>query len=170
VKRKSIKTILSLVAGLALFVIMGTACTNEISAESLDGDGSGHFALIEKIAERFDLDIDEVTDFMEELKEERKVEMEERFEERLNEMVEDEKITLDQKKAILDKKEDMKAFREEMEDMTISEAREAMKEMKEEMREWAQENDLDLKHLFPGNDMEKFKQSGCGNPRQGFRR
>lgn len=167
-KRKSIKMILSLIAGLALFLIMGTACTNEISADPLENNGSGHSPLLERIAERFDLDIDEVTDFVEELKEERRAGMEERFEERLNELVEDEKITGDQKEAILEKKEEMEAFREELEDMKVSEAREAMKEMKEELKDWAEENDLELKHFFPKNGQNRFKPGGHRNFGPGF--
>lgn len=166
-KRKSVKMILSLVAGLALFLIMGTACTSEISADPLN-NGSGHSPLLERIAERFDLDIDEVTDFVEELREERRAGMEERFEERLDGLVEDGKITGDQKEAILEKKEEMEAFREELEDMKVSQARETMKEMREELKEWAEENDFELKHFFPKDSQNRFKPGGCRNFGPGF--
>ena len=60
-KRKNVKMTLSLIIGLALFVIMGTGCTNELSADPLEDNGSGHAFIPERIAERFDLDIGEVT-------------------------------------------------------------------------------------------------------------
>ncbi len=162
-KRKSVKMILSLIAGLALFLIMGTACTNEISADPLEDNENGQLSLLERIAERFDLDIDEVTDFVEELMEERRAGMEERFEERLDELVEDRKITNDQKEAILEKKEEMEAFREDLEDMKVSQAREAMKEMKKELKDWAKENDLELKYFFPKDGQKRFKPVGLRN-------
>jgi len=155
--------ILSLIAGLALFVIMGTGCTNEISADSLEDNGSGHVLILERIAERFDLDIDEVADFIEELKEERRASMEERFEERLGRLVEDGKITSEQKEAILEKKEELEIFREKLEDMKVSQAREAIKEMKEELKDWTEENDLELKHFFPENGQKRFKPGGSRN-------
>lgn len=147
---------LSLIIGLALFVIMGTGCTNELSADPLEDNGSGHALIPERIAERFDLDIGEVADFIKELKEERRASIEERFEERLDGLVEDGKITSDQKEAIMEKKE-------ELEDMKVSQAREAIKEMKEELKDWAEENDLELKHFFPEDGQKRFKQSGSRN-------
>ncbi len=161
--------ILSLIAGLVLFVIMGTACSNELSAEPLENNGSGHAPILERIAEKFDLDIDEVKDFLEELKEERRAGAKERFEERLDGLVEDGKITDDQKGAILEKKEEIEAFREELEDMKVSQAREAIKEMKEELRDWAEENDLELKHFFPENVRKRFKPGSSINSGPGFR-
>jgi len=160
--------ILSLIAGLALFVIMGTGCTNELSADPLEDNRSSYAPILERIAERFDLDIDEVADFIDELKEERRAGMEERFEERLDGLVEDGKITSGQKEAILEKKEEMETFKEELEDMKISQAREAMKEMKEEHKDWAEENDLELKHFFPENGQKRFKPGGSRNFRPGF--
>ncbi len=169
-KRKSVKMILSLIAGLALFLIVGTACTNEISADPLEDNGNGQLSLLERIAERFDLDIDEVTGFAEELKEERRAGMEERFEERLDELVEDGKITGDQKEAILEKKEEMEAFREELEDIKVSEAREAMKEMREELKDWTEENDLELKYFFPKIGIKRLNPGGHRNFGPGFGR
>jgi hypothetical protein len=146
-KRKSVKMTLALVTGLTLLVMLGAGCTGTLNAEPLvDGE---YPPLVERFAERFNLDPDEVMDFIEELKEEKKVEMETRFEEKLDEMVESGDITGEQKQAILDKREEMESFKESLEDMTIAEAREALKDKKEELKDWAEENDLELKYLFP---------------------
>ncbi|MCD4669586.1 MAG: hypothetical protein K8S14_03995 [Actinomycetia bacterium] len=168
-KRKSVKMIMSLIAGLVLFSIMGMACTGELNADSLENNGSGHAPILERIAEKFGLDIDEVKDFLEELKKERRSGIEERFEERLDELVKDEKITGDQKKAILEKKEEMEAFREELENMKVFEAREAVKEMREELKDWAEENDLELRYLFPEIGPRKLNMGSKRSFRPGFR-
>ena len=111
--------------------------------------------LVERLAERFSLDKDEVLYFLEEMKEERKADMEARFEERLDELVEDGDITSAQKEAILEKKEELKAFKEGLGDMTVSDAGEALKDLKQELKDWAQENDIELKYLFPKAAPEK---------------
>jgi len=167
-KRKSMKTILALIAGMTLFLTMGTACTGELNADPLEDNGSS-YPLLERIAEKFGLEIGEVMDFAEELREERRAGVEERFEERLDELVEDGKITSDQKEAILEKKEEMEAFREELENMKVFEAREAVKKMKEEFKDWAEENDLELKYLFPEIGLRKSNIGGRRNFGPGFR-
>jgi hypothetical protein len=146
-KGKTVKLAVSLMAGLALFLMLGTACTGSLNADPLEEGEYPPF--VERLAERFDLDEDEVMEFLEELKEERKAEMEARFEERLDELVEEGEITSAQKEAILEKKEDMEAFKEGLGDMTVSDAREAFKELREEFKDWADENDIELKYLFP---------------------
>jgi RNA processing factor Prp31 len=155
-KMKSIKVALTLITSLALLSIGGVACVGELNAQTNEDAGDEYPLLVERFAEKFDLDREEVMDFLDELKDERKTDAQERFEERLDELVEDEKITEDQKEAILDKKEEMQTFKEELEDMTISEAREAIKDMHEELKDWAEDNDLDLKNFFPKKGAHSF--------------
>ena len=169
-KKKSIKIALILITSLALFSIGGVACVGEINAQANEEVGDECPLLVERFAERFDLDPDEIMDFFDELKEERKADAEERFEDRLGELVEDEKITEDQKEAILDKKEELKTFKEGLEDMTISEAREAMKEIHEGLKDWAEENDLELKNFFPKEGAHSFGLRGFKNHRSFFKR
>lgn len=156
---------MSMITGLALFAIMGMASTSELSAGPLENNGNSHSPLLERIAEKFDLDIDEVKDFLRELKEERKVGMEER----LDELVEDGKITDNQKEAILEKKEELETLKEELKDMKASEARKAMKEIKEEFKDWIEKNDLELKYFFSGNGLKKIKSNIGRSSGQGFR-
>jgi len=146
-KRKSVKLTLSLIAGLTLLIMLGAGCTGTLNADPLE-DGE-YPPLVERFAEKFDLDPDEVMAFMEELREEKRAEMESRFEEKLDELVEKGEITDGQKQAILDKKQEFKEFREGLEEMTVAEARKALKEMKQEMKDWAEENEIELRYLFP---------------------
>jgi hypothetical protein len=164
-KKKSLKITLSLIASLALFLMLGTACTSELNADPLEEGEYPPF--VERLAERFDLDKDEVMDFLEELREERKAEMEARFEEKLDELVQDGEITSAQKEAILEKKEELEAFKEGLGDMTVSDAKGALKDLKEELKDWAEENDIEFKYLFTKAALKKgprgifIFRSGC---------
>ena len=169
-KKKNIKIALILITSIALLSVGGVACVGEINAQDNEEAGDEYPLLVERFAEKFDLDPDEIMEFFDELKEEKRADAEERFEERLDELVEDEKITEKQKEAILDKKEELKTFKEGLEDMTISEAREAMKEIHEGLRDWAEENDLDLKNFFPKERAHSFGLRGFKNHRSFFKR
>ncbi|MCK5566584.1 MAG: hypothetical protein KAI62_01645 [Actinomycetia bacterium] len=169
-KRKSVRIILILIASIALLSTAGIACTAEIGAQPDEETDSGYPLLVERFAERFDLDPDEIMEFLKELKEERIASTEEKFEEKLDELVEDGKITEEQKKAILEKKEELAAFKEELEGMTIAEACEAIKDMREELKDWAEENDLQLKNFFPKKGAHPFGFRDFKNHRPLFRR
>ena len=169
-KIKSLKITLILITSLALLSIGGVACVGEINAQASEETESEYPLLVERFAQKFDLDKDEIMDFLDELKEERIADREDRFEERLDELVEDEKITVDQKEAILDKKEELQTFKEDLEDMTISEARDAMKDIHEELRDWAEENDISLRNFFPKDEAHAFGLRGFINHRSFFKR
>ena len=64
-KRKSVKITLSLIAGLTLFLMIGAGFTGILSADPLVKSDNGYPPFLERLAERFDLDIDEVMDFIE---------------------------------------------------------------------------------------------------------
>ena len=151
---------------MTLFLMLGTGFAGTLNADPLDNSENGHPLFLERLAERFDLDIDEIMDFMKELREEKKIEMEAKFEEKLDKLVEDGDMTSTQKEAILEKKEEMEGFKEELEGMTVSEAREALKDMRLELKSWADDNDIELKYLFPKAAKEMgpkgFKMLGFG--------
>ncbi|MFC2145647.1 hypothetical protein ACFLQQ_04880, partial [Actinomycetota bacterium] len=142
----------------------------EINAQANEETRDEYPLLVERFAERFDLDPDEIMEFFDELKEEKRADAEERFEDRLDELVKDEKITEDQKEAILAKKGELKTFKAGLEDMTISEAREAMKEIHEGLKDWAEENDLDLKNFFPREGAHSFGLKGFKHHRTFFKK
>ena len=91
--------------------------------------------------------------------------MESVFEEKLDELVKDGEITDAQKEAILEKKQELEDFREGIGDMKVSEVKEAVKDLKDELKDWAEENDIELKYLFPKaakNGIGAFKGFGFG--------
>jgi len=149
-KTKKIKVIFTVIGALAIILTAATACTNPLDAEPVEQNESPleFGVLIEKFAERFGLDEDEVYEFVEQLRQGREIKAEEKLKQRLDELVSDGKITVKQKDAILQKLEELKTFREELEDMKVSEARKAIREKKQELKDWAEENDIDLKGFF----------------------
>lgn len=168
-RKRSIKITTILITSLTLISILGIGCVGEINAQAKEDTESEYLPIVERFAERFDLDPDEIVEFLDELKEEKIAEKEEKFEERLDELVEEEKITDEQKQAILDKKEELKTFKEGIEDMTIAEAREAIKAMHGELKDWAEENDLELKDFFPKDKAYPFKNKGFKSKRIWFK-
>ena len=119
----------------------------------------------EQLIERFNLDPGEVGEVIDETREERHQEMEVRFEEKLNEAVEEGKITEEQKELILEKKTEMTEKREELRNLPQEEKREAMIELRQEMKNWAEENDIDLR-MLSGYGLKGYRK-GCFNPRAG---
>lgn len=107
-----------------------------------------HAALVQKLADKFNLNKDEVQKVFDEQRVEHKVIMKQKMEDKLSQLVKDGKITEEQKTKLQNKLNEMHANREaemeEMKSMTPEQRKEAMKAHKEELKKWAQENDIDL--------------------------
>ncbi len=81
-----------------------------VSSGSVSASDSSQFSpLVQRLVERFNLREDEVLEVVDEFRAEHWAEMESRFEDRLDRAVDDGRITEDQKKAILEKREEMRA-------------------------------------------------------------
>lgn len=119
-----------------------------------DGEKRGSFnGLAEAIATHFELDVEEVREFMKDHRQEVQTEHRERHEERRDahfaKLVEDGKLTQTQADALEAKMEEMKMFGESLKDMELEERRDAMKEQREAMDAWAEEQGIDLKEVMP---------------------
>ncbi|MBN1299036.1 MAG: hypothetical protein JW997_05055 [Actinobacteria bacterium] len=157
-KTKKVKTRLKLmiavISGISIFLITATACSGTLNAQPSEETGIMQESMIEKFAQRFGLDEEEIYEFFEEIRDERKALADERLKERLDELVEEGQITEAQKDAIIAKLGELKEFKSSLEDMKVSEARQAIKEMREDLKDWAEENDIDLKPFFANNGPE----------------
>ena len=99
-----------LIIALALVVLAGVGfATVKAYADDSQGPRS---TIIEKLVERFGLNQDEVEQVFNEVREERQAQRQARWEERLNALVQEGKITEDQKAAIIAKHEEMRAEKE----------------------------------------------------------
>lgn len=122
--------------------------TNQVNAETSDP-----ISIIDRIAEKFNLNRDEVQQVFDEAKIEHQDMMQERLINALNEAVSEGKITSEQKEAILEKHNEIMANREammeEMKNMTPEERRFAMQNRGEDLREWAQNQGINLDEIMP---------------------
>lgn len=100
--------------------------------------------VVQKLADRFGLDVDDVQEVFDEERAEHHAQMLQSFEEILSQEVEDGKITEEQKQLILDKHEEMQAKMEEFKDLSPEERREKMDAWHDELRTWAQENNIEM--------------------------
>lgn len=155
--KKNKKIIIPVVA-LSILMGVGAYGIGNIYASEDDGNGLKN-SLVEKIAQRFNLNKDEVQKVFDENREERKSQMEERFSRVLDEAVSNGDLTEAQKNLILAKREEMQKERESRmnkrkndgerpnkEDMkNIQQERKAEREA---LEKWATDNGIDLKYLM----------------------
>lgn len=150
-----------LAAGLVTTLgVAGAVGLGQVSAET-----SGTTSLVDKIAQKFNLNKDEVQAVFDADQKAHEAEREEKVNERLSQAVKDGKITERQKALILQKMEEIKADRPEpgeMKDLTEEEheaKHEEMKQKRQELEAWAKENDIPTEYLMFGH----------GGPRSGHR-
>jgi len=144
-KNKKIK-ILSLIAiPIAFTAIISAGFIGIVKASG----ENNYLTIVEKIAEKFNLDKNEVQAVFDEEHEERQQLMQQKQENRLDEFVDDGTITEEQKNLIIEKHEEMQANREANRDLDPEERHEAMEQEREEFENWAEENGIDLSLIGP---------------------
>lgn len=128
-------------------VLLGGVGFTAVSADAQGGQGN-HETIVQKLVERFGLNQEEVEEVFEDVREERRAEMQAQHEERLNALVEEGKITQEQKQVIIAKHKEMRQEKEEnwqdWKNLTPEEKKAKWQEHKEEMQRWADENGIDL--------------------------
>ena len=159
---------------------LGTVMTKTALAQDSD-EASPMTALVQKVANRFGLNQDEVQAVFDEDRAERRAfrqqdrearqeEMWQRMTERLDQAVADGNISEAQKQLILEKHQEMQAecqARMENGDELTFEQRQALREQhREQMEAWAEENEIDLEYLMGGMGM-KNRGGSEGNGRRG---
>lgn len=113
--------------------------------------GNDQTTLIQKLAERFNLnsgDVQKVFDeFQQEKRQNMQQEMATRYKEKLDKMVSDGKLTQGQEDAILAKKDELQKKYEELRGLalTVDERNAKMKEIQDELKQWTKDNGIDLK-------------------------
>lgn len=147
------KALITLIFALGLLSLVGYG-----TARAYASNPDKYPSIIQKLVDKFGLNEDEVKAVFDEDRkgrqqgmqarfEEQKKEMETRFEEQLNQAVADGKINEEQKQAILIKKEEMQADREELKNLSAEEKEERVKAHQQEMETFAQEIGIDSELL-----------------------
>jgi hypothetical protein len=110
-------------------------------------------SLVQKIADKFNLNKDEVQAVFDESHKERHAEMKAKFEDTLSQYVSEGKITEEQKQKILEKHKEMQsereANREAFRNLSDEERRAQMEQKHAELKQWAEENGIELEYLMP---------------------
>lgn len=127
-KRKKILIITSAVIGALLLISAAGVGARVVMAQNLDSYPS----IVQKLAQRFNLNPDEVEQVFDEERDERRQKVQDNFEEELDEAVKDGKITEAQKNAILKKQAEMQ---------------EEQEKLREELENWAEENSIDFEQI-----------------------
>lgn len=141
----------------ALAVTAGVVGAGALSGLALaDSADEKYPPVVDKIAEKFNLNKDEVQKVFDEQRAEHQAEHKQRLEEKLNQAVKNGKITEDQKTKLIAKLEEMRKNRQDQR----AENREQREAVRDEFKKWADENGINLDEVMP-------KVQGHGGPRGG---
>lgn len=117
-----------------------------LAANAQANDGN---TLVDKIAEKFNLNKADVQKVFDDNKAENQAERQQKLEQRLDKAVSDGKITSSQKEEILAKLKDFQSFIDSLKGKTPAERRVAIKAKKKELRQWAKDNKIPEGILMP---------------------
>lgn len=121
-----------------------------VNAQSSQTSGSG---LVDKIAQKFNLNKDDVQKVFDEDRASHEAEMQQKMDERLTKAVKDGKLTQAQADAIKSKLSEMKSFMDSLKDKTEDERHEAMKTKMDELKQWATDNNIPKGYMPMGHGM-----------------
>ena len=130
--------------------LLGSVVTYGLTSVKAETNTPTEFPpLVQKLISKFNLNKDEVSKIMEQDRSERQAEMQKRFEEKLTELVKTEKLTENQKTALISKHNEMKANKQNIREMTREERQNKMQEEKSKYEEWSKSQGIDLSLLRP---------------------
>lgn len=126
-----------------------------INSASANDASNPQTTLVQKIADKFGLNKDEVQKVFNEARDEHQTQMQAKFEEKLTQLVKDGKITDAQKTLILNKHKEIEQNREQnrtaWQNLTPDERKAQMGTKRTEMENWAKENGISMEYLLGGD-------------------
>lgn len=153
---------------LGALALVGAYGIKSVDAQGGPGwGGQNQDSLIQRLVDRFNLNRDEVQQVFDEQRQQNQDQMKAKQEERLNQLVQDGKLTEDQKQKLIAKMEEERQERqqdmENWQNMTQEQRREQMQEHQQEMHDWAEQNGIDLPMLGGfGKGMDMHRGGGFG--------
>jgi hypothetical protein len=118
---------------------------------------NGYTSLIQKIADKFHLNKDDVKAVFDQERADRMKQMETQYEARLDQLVKDGKINDAQKQLILAKHKELIANRQSamqnFKTMTPDQRKAAMDQQHQDLQNWAKQNNIPLQYLMGGRGM-----------------
>lgn len=131
----------SLIIASALSIIGVSSLVVSTGMASAQGAGRSD-NLVQKIADKFNLDKEEVESVLDEERSTRESERQQKVSDRLQQLVDDGEITAEQKTLIENKQKELQEKRETE---------------RTELKNWAEEHDIDLQNVMPGHGGHKMK-------------
>jgi aryl-alcohol dehydrogenase-like predicted oxidoreductase len=126
-------------------IMIGLLSVSYVSAQ----DSSDYPPIVQMLAEKFNLNESDVQAVFDEEREDHHAQMQASWSERLDDLVNEGKITSDQKQAIMDKHEEMHNKMLEIQSLEPEERHEKMRQIHDEFKTWAEEQGIDLPLLGP---------------------
>ena len=120
-----------------------------LSSTSVSAQDSVYPPIIERIADKFNLNKDDVRSVFEEVHNERAAGRYAGFVERLDDLVAEGKLTGEQKQALMDKHDEMQKKMEELASLNRTERAGKLKEIRDEYKAWAESQGIDLSIIRP---------------------
>lgn len=143
---------------MALAVLAGGLLT--VTGASAQDSSNPHDTIVQKIADKFGLNKDEVQKVFDEERTARQAEMEAKNAQRLDTLVSEGKITNEQKTLILNKQKELRekhqANRDNFEGKTPEEMKTQMESQKTELETWTKENGISIEYLMGNKFNIKF--------------
>ena len=132
--------------------IVGTGVLGVVHASAQSNVDTPYTSLVQKIADKFNLNKTEVQALFDQEHTEMEEKMKEHMTARLDQLVKDGKLTEAQKKLIQNKQLELQsareATREKMKNMTDEERKSAMEKERAALETWAKKNSIDLKYVM----------------------
>jgi len=129
----------------------GVYGVSQASADSNTNSNDPRASLIQKLADTFHLDKNQVQAVFDQNQNEQQTKREQNYENRLSQAVTDGKLTSAQKDAILTEHKQLQSELEAAKDKTPTDRRAAMKQVRDEAKSWAGQHNIDEKWLIgPG--------------------
>lgn len=130
---------------------IGSAGLAGSSLVSADSNTAGQDGLVDKIAQKFNLNKSDVKAVFDQDRADHQAKMQANVEKQLSQAVTDGKLTADQKDKILAKRKEMQASRDSdrdtMKNKTPAERKAAMEAKRTELEQWAKDNNIPTEYL-----------------------
>lgn len=125
--------------------------------------------VVDKLANRFNLNVDEVKKVFDEERKDHVAQHKARMAEYLDQAVKDKKITDEQRAAISKKMDELKSKMDDVRNLPPEKRRESMQKMRSTMEKWAKDNKIDLSEIMPGHGGFMHERGGRSGSMKGMR-
>lgn len=130
---------------ISMFLVVGVYAASAVSKKFAQ-----YPPVVDKLAKRFDLNVDEVKKVFDEERKDHFTQHKARLDEYLDQAVKNKSIIAKQKGAIIKKMDELKLKMDDIKSASPEKRWESMQKLRTEIEKWAKDNKIDLKNIMPG--------------------